>query len=120
MLYGEVFGHGVQAYDYGTREIAARAFDLMVDGRYLDFWLFAELCDAHGVARVPLVYQGPFSLETMKQLSDGPSLIGGSHGREGVVVRPLIERHDPAVGRVVLKYVGDRYLFGSGEDTTDI
>jgi hypothetical protein len=31
---------------------------------------------------------------------------------EGVVVRPLRERHDPKTGRVILKYVSDEYLCG--------
>lgn len=43
------------------------------------------------------------------------------HGREGVVVKPTVERSDASIGRVILKYVGDTYLFGQAaeEDTTD-
>jgi hypothetical protein len=38
------------------------------------------------------------------------------------VVKPAIEREDPKLGRVILKYVGDHYLFGKAaeQDTTDI
>jgi hypothetical protein len=70
VLYGEVYGQGVQAYTY----------------------------------------------------SDGDSLIGGNHGREGVVVKPIVERDDPKLGRVILKYIGDHYLFGkvAEQDTTDV
>lgn len=123
VLYGEVYGKGVQSYDYGQRGISFRAFDLMIDGRYVDYERFVALCDHFGVERVPPVYEGPFSLETIKAASDGPSLVGGPHGREGVVVRPLVERHDPGIGRVVLKYIGDSYLFskqgGGKDDSTD-
>ena len=68
------------------------------------------------------VFEGPFDLETIRKLSDGPTLIGGAnHIREGVVVKPRIERTDPKVGRVILKYVGDAYLLGDSiSDTHDV
>jgi len=61
-------------------------------------------------------------MAAIKKLSEGPSLVGGTHGREGVVVKPVIERDNPAIGRVILKYVGDAYLFGKAaeRDTTDL
>lgn len=122
ILYGEVFGPGIQAYTYGQNRPGFRAFDLMVDGQYLAHGVFQALCDEHDVPTVPLVGIVPYRLETVKTLSEGPSLIGGTHGREGVVVKPLVERTHPAVGRVVLKYVSDTYLFGKAaeQDTTDI
>ncbi len=43
-----------------------------------------------------------------------------AHMREGVVVKPLHERTDPKLGRVVLKYVSDLYLFGEKTDYTDV
>jgi RNA ligase (TIGR02306 family) len=122
ILYGEVYGQGIQAYNYGERKINFRAFDLMLDGKYVDYATFKSLCDRHQVEQVPLVYEGAFSLDVIKSHSDGDSLVGGNHGREGVVVKPIIERDDPKSGRVILKYVGDRYLFGkvSEQDTTDL
>jgi hypothetical protein len=34
----------------------------------------------------------------------------------------MVERDDPKFGRVILKYIGDRYLFGkvAEQDTTDV
>lgn len=121
VLYGEVYGRGIQAYQYGEPAPRFRAFDLLYDGKFVDYDVFAKLCEVVGVELAPLAYRGPFSLAKIRELSEGPSLVGGSQGREGVVVRPVKERTDPAVGRVVLKYVGDAYLFGKGaaEDTTD-
>jgi RNA ligase (TIGR02306 family) len=122
ILYGEVYGQGIQAYNYGERKINFRAFDLMLDGKYVDYATFKSLCDRHQVEQVPLVYEGAFSLDIIKSYSDGDSLVGGNHGREGVVVKPIVERDHPKSGRVILKYVGDRYLFGkvSEQDTTDV
>ncbi len=121
-LYGEVFGKGVQSYTYGTSAQKFRAFDLQINGRYVDYEQYKTYCEKYGIAMAPLVYRGPFSLAGIKALSDGPSLVGGAHGREGVVVRPVTERDDPAIGRVILKYVGDAYLFGKAaeEDSTDV
>jgi len=36
------------------------------------------------------------------------------HMREGVVVRPLHERNDPDVGRVILKSISPDYLLRNG------
>jgi RNA ligase (TIGR02306 family) len=122
VLYGEVYGQGVQAYTYGEKRLNFQAFDLMVDGKFVNHRILQELGDRHQVPIVPLIYEGAFSLEAIKAVSDGASLVGGTHGREGVVVKPAIEREDPKLGRVILKYVGDHYLFGKAaeQDTTDV
>jgi RNA ligase (TIGR02306 family) len=122
VLYGEVFGPGIQAYQYGQRAMSFRAFDLMVDDRYLDYDAFLALCGEHGVAVAPEIYRGPFSLAAIRKVSEGDSKVGGKEGREGVVVKPVRERYDPEIGRVILKYIGDSYLFGkaAAEDTTDL
>lgn len=122
VLYGEVFGPGIQAYNYGQKAVAFRAFDLMIDGQYLDYDQFVATCNQAGVETAPMLYRGPFSLSTIKAISEGESLIGGAHGREGVVVRPVKERQDVKIGRVILKYIGDAYLFSKAgeQDTTDL
>ena len=99
VLYGEVYGQGIQSFTYGEKAIAFRAFDLMIDGKYLNHDDFVALCTQYGVETVPLVYRGEFSLATIKRLSDGASQVGGQHGREGVVVKPVIERQDGKIGR---------------------
>jgi RNA ligase (TIGR02306 family) len=122
VLYGEVYGQGIQAYTYGEKRLNFRAFDLLLDGKFVDYGKFKDLCDRHQIAQVPLIYEGAFSLDVIKGCSDGDSLIGGSHGREGVVVKPIVERNDVKLGRVILKYIGDHYLFGkvAEQDTTDV
>jgi RNA ligase (TIGR02306 family) len=122
ILFGEVFGSKVQNLNYGRRgEFGFAAFDAMAEGRYLDAPQFLELCARHGVPVVPVLHRGPYSLAQVKHLAEGPTTLGGSHVREGVVVRPLRERTDPKVGRAVLKYIGDGYLFAKGvSDTNDV
>lgn len=122
VLYGEVFGHGIQSFTYGLRGIAFRAFDLLVDGRFMNYDDFAALCRRFEVETVPVIYRGAFLLSAIRQLSEGDSLVGGNQGREGVVVKTTYESNDLKIGRVILKYLSDAYLFGKAgeQDTTDI
>lgn len=64
----------------------------------------------------------PFDLDTVRQYSEGRAqpMERDAHIREGVVVRPLHECHDPRMGRVILKYASDSYLFGEKSDYTDV
>ena len=124
ILYGEVYGSGIQKLHYGRRGILGfAAFDLYVDSRYLDDAEFQETCDRHGVDTVPVLGRGPYSLEFVKDLSSGKTTLPDEHIREGVVVRPVRERRDPKIGRVVLKYLSDDYLLNdklTAADATDL
>lgn len=123
ILYGEVFGSPVQSLDYGVKgALAFRAFDLLIDGSYVDPARFFGLCEDYGVEVVPLLADSTtqFSVETIKALSTGSTTINGAtHIREGVVVKPLHERRDEKIGRVILKYLNDDYLLSKESDYTD-
>jgi RNA ligase (TIGR02306 family) len=121
ILFGEVFGSKVQSLHYGcVGRLGFAAFDLLVDGRYLDAAEFEAACANHGVPTVPVVYRGPYALDAIKAVSGGATTLGGgAHIREGVVVRPARERTDPKVGRVILKYLSDEYLFAKGVTDSD-
>jgi hypothetical protein len=98
-----------------------RAFDLLIDGKYLAWPVFVETCQRFGVETVPVVATIPFDLTEVKRYSEGKTLLltEDAHIREGLVVRSLRERSDPKIGRVILKYVSDSYLFGEKTDYTD-
>lgn len=122
ILFGEVYGSRIQSFVYGLSNgrIGFRAFDLLIDGVYLDWLEFLVYCERYGIETVPVMASVPFSLEEIKRLSEGPTLLAeNAHIREGVVVRPVQERTSPRTGRVILKYVSDSYLFGSKSDFTD-
>lgn len=124
ILFGEVYGPGVQSLHYGcTKEKGFRAFDVYVDGSFYDFHSFADLCDLHGVERTPVLFQGPFDLEKVKEVAEGKSVLpGASNIREGVVVRTAVERRDPAWGRMVMKFISSEYDLSKHKkkDTTDV
>jgi RNA ligase (TIGR02306 family) len=123
ILYGEVYGSGIQDLHYGCRgALGFRAFDLLVDGKFLDADPLLALCVQHGVETVPLLYRGPYTLETVREHAAGDTTLAANHIREGVVVKPVVERTHPKVGRVALKYIGDQYLFSKSadRDTNDV
>lgn len=123
ILFGEVYGSKIQSFHYGLRgSIGFRAFDLLLDGHYMDWPDFLALCARYGVETVPVLATIPFDLVEVKRASEGKTQLmeQDAHIREGVVVRPIHERHDPRVGRVILKYVSDSYLFGEKSDYTDM
>jgi RNA ligase (TIGR02306 family) len=123
VLYGEVFGSKVQSLHYGHSGLLGyRTFDVMLDGEFLDSEKFFPLCASYGVETVPLLYEGAYSLQTIAALAEGNTTLSGEHVREGVVVKPVRERRDPSVGRVVLKYIGDGYNFSKAarDDVHDV
>jgi RNA ligase (TIGR02306 family) len=123
ILFGEVYGSKIQSFHYGLHgRVGFRVFDLLLDGHYLDWPDFLEICAQHGVETVPVLATLPFDLNEIKRFSEGKTQLmqQDAHIREGVVVRPLRERRDPRLGRVILKYVSDTYLFGKKSDYTDV
>jgi RNA ligase (TIGR02306 family) len=118
ILFGEVFGKKMQSLAYGQQGLAFRAFDLLANGQYMDYLDFRTLCEEYGVPMVPVLHEGSFSLQSVRHASGGKTTLmdDNAHIREGVVVKPFKERTHPAIGRVILKYVSDEYLFGAVAD----
>ena len=118
-LIGELYGRGVQDLSYDTARQEFRVFDVYLGyprtGRFLDYdEMTGFLKDSFDT--VPLIYRGPYSKETMLHHTQGQSLMA-SHQREGVVVKPVIEREAMRPGRVILKSISDRHLLRKGNPT---
>lgn len=130
-LFGEVFGAGVQDLAYGYRGEEGpqfRAFDMAVEVDGEVDWVptqsikilmdhAAAQLDADPVPVVPILYDGPYDYEVIRAVATGDTVVGnGRHIREGVVVRPILERTNRN-GRVVAKVINDAYLTRKGETT---
>jgi len=124
-VLGEIFGRGVQDLSYGSSadkdvEIGFRVFDIYVgrpgSGSYLNDSELDAACKRLGLQRVPVLYRGPFSKKVLYEYTDGFETISGKemHIREGVVVRPTVERWSEEIGRVQLKSVSGDYLTRKG------
>lgn len=114
-FFGEVYGPNVQSgfcYDViGDNNLHVKFFDVIEfkTGRYLDYDEFQNLCFDHFLPTVPLLHRGPWN-ESLRGLSNGMTTLNSSHCREGFVVKPVKERFDPFVGRVILKFIGEEYM----------
>lgn len=121
ILFGEMYGLGVQDMQYGQDGQHLVAFDLAINGTYLDFDVKTELFMRFGIQQVPILYRGPFSVEKMEEYTDGnttvcdPAKAGKFKGREGIVITPVKERLSPVLcDRAILKSVSVDYLARQG------
>jgi len=120
IFFGELYGPGVQDLDYGipAGAIGWRLFDIAVEGRYLDWPLVKGYCHDYGIETVPLLYEGPFHLDLVDQLTYGPTTVAETvkskfKGREGIVITPITETYC-CIGRLILKSVSADYLDRKG------
>lgn len=112
-VYGEVYGY-VSDLRYGTKpgELLLAIFDVLDirNRRWLNWDDVVELANELELPLVPELYRGCWKPE-LKELSEGKTTINkADHIREGIVVKPLYERTDRKIGRVILKLHGTGYL----------
>jgi RNA ligase (TIGR02306 family) len=128
VVFGEIFGAGIQDMQYGQKSLAYRIFDIAVDGNYLDFDKLKLYVGADPKLQlVPILYRGPYSLAKMDELVDGPTTIAKTEeirepfkGREGIVIKPIKERFDSILGgRAILKYVSVDYHERRNKERTE-
>lgn len=111
VLFGEAYGKKVQKLKYGLDIQKILFYDAFYDGRYLDWDEFIKLMNQIGLSEsiVPIIYRGGYDLDMIKNLSTGNTLLGDYHLKEGVIVKPVKERFDGKLGRVVLKFISPMY-----------
>lgn len=119
VFFGEVFGN-VQDLKYGVKPNNGAlfrvfdVFDLKTMG-YMDHDAAVSLATSCGLEWVPTLYRGPWGLH-LNALADGRTTVqiegrgAADHIREGFIVKPVIERYDSRIGRVILKRHGEAYL----------
>jgi len=127
-IFGEVFGRtmsgaGIQDLTYTDEQVAYRPFDVCIGNRgtqqFLNFKDFGEICDRMNLVHVPVMYMGPYSKEIVLELTDGKTVLGGRHIREGVVVKSAVESKNPDYGRKIAKSVSAAYLLRKSDNATE-
>lgn len=109
-IFGEVYGNVPDMkYDGRSDQRGLRLFDAMrVSTRtYMDHDEFVDVAKALDLSTAPVLYRGPWTRD-LRALAEGNSTFAG-HVREGLVVKPVHERFDETVGRVILKLHGEGY-----------
>jgi RNA ligase (TIGR02306 family) len=119
-IFGEIYGAKIQDLTYGLTDTSYAVFDIYVGAPHVGRWLnrdeLARCAAEMEIQIVPSLYRGPFSREKLYEYTTGKTTIAGaSHIREGIVVRPIRERRDNMIGRVILKSVSGDYLTRKGE-----
>jgi RNA ligase (TIGR02306 family) len=123
-VFGEVYGAGVQDLTYGAdgrrESLGYAVFDVSaeIDGRlrWLDTAELTDLLDGE-LPLVPRLYEGPYAVDRALEVATGRETVSGRemHLREGVVIRPAVERYSPVTGgRAIAKAVSPAYLTRKG------
>lgn len=110
ILFGEVYGGGIQHLNYDMKDNDVhdlRLFDISINGRYLNHHDFLDACKHLDLPVVPILYTGSFKPELL-ELANGRDF-SDSHYREGVIVKPTVERWNMKLGRVILKKISQEY-----------
>lgn len=112
VIYGEIVGDKIQKnYMYGCKsgEHKLYVFDVWKDGKYTNHQEFVVHLLEMNLEKlmIPLIYIGPYDktyIEMMIQLN-GLS----DETNEGLVIKPVIERESPTIGRVIVKFISPKY-----------
>ncbi|MGW1805820.1 RNA ligase (ATP) [Streptomyces sp. NPDC002078] len=120
-IFGEVYGAGVQDLSYGADgrrdTLGYAAFDVSADVDGTVRWLDATEVLEGELPVVPRLYAGPYDIERVLEFASGRETVSGRglHLREGVVIRPAVERYSTVTGgRAIAKAVSPAYLTRKG------
>ncbi|WP_128436845.1 RNA ligase (ATP) [Streptomyces cyaneus] len=120
-IFGEVYGAGVQDLTYGAdgrrATLGYAVFDVSaeIDGRVR--WLDAAEVLEGELPLAPRLFEGPYDIERVLEVATGRETVSGRelHLREGVVIRPAVERYSTVTGgRAIAKAVSPAYLTRKG------
>jgi len=122
IVFGEIYGAGVQDLHYGQKtEKAWRIFDIAINGEYMGYMALRDICEMCDLPTVPQIGIGMYDLAQVLELADGDTTLDDQHIREGVVVRPAVfegiwkkGEKDPNPKRLIFKAIGGNYLSRKG------
>jgi len=111
IFYAEIYGKKIQDLTYGLDVIDMRIFDIkdIKTSKYLSNQEFADMCDELCLPTVKRHFE-EYSKEMIEKYTNMPSEYTDKHIREGIVVKPIKERYDNSLGRVILKSINPEYL----------
>lgn len=126
-IYGEIYGRNengnlIQKYfDYGCegRETQFRIFDVkdVTKERWLDWMEVVAISVQLDIPTVPVLFVGPWHSwkceEKLLSFANGASSLSKEHIKEGIVIKPIINRYHEKLGRVILKYKSNDYELGN-------
>jgi RNA ligase (TIGR02306 family) len=116
----EIFGSGIQDLHYGTTQPQTGVFDVQVGNGWLPHAdQFSQACAWLELPTLPQLYKGPFDVAALEAVRDGVTQIGGTHVREGIVVRCAHEVPHEHLGRRIAKFISPNYLTRKSKTATE-
>lgn len=115
-LRGELIGQNIQGNIYGIEGHEIYLFDIKFGQNYADSGVLYSMCRKYGLLHAPIVFRGNFSqfantLDDLKTVSDGYSILNDDVLREGIVIRPVKEKMiRQGSTRLILKQRSPEYL----------
>jgi len=116
-VYGELIGPGIQCNIYNLKDYQVMLFDIRVAFNWLSPQDMEDEIQAfYGNldCKVPTLFKGKLrdwlDGKSIKEASNGPSILMPKRKREGIVIRPLEEREILHFGRLILKQRSPEYL----------
>jgi len=115
-IQGELIGPGIQKNKYKLQTHEVRLFNIFDIDRYVyldyaDFMAQAEVMELPTVPILDAEYRlGQDDVNDLVALSEAKSVLNNKAHREGIVIRPHVEAHDPEVGRLTFKVINPRFL----------
>jgi RNA ligase (TIGR02306 family) len=110
IVYGEVYGKGIQDLTYGLNSIDFVVFDIKYKDKYLPWPEVVSFCYDNNLPTVPHLYVGLWKDVNLDEFTNGKSKLDPSQIREGCVVKMYDESNDTRIGRKILKSVSPDYL----------
>lgn len=113
-LHGQVknFRYDLQI-ENGQMHLKLRFFDIydVKNNKFLDYDDLLLILNKLNLDPVPELYRGKWlGKENMYPYAEGNTTLGGTHLKEGFVMKPIKERFEPKLGgRMILKLVGEGY-----------
>lgn len=124
-VQGEFCGPGIQANRIGLDKKQFFAFQVYSIERqdYLDYRDFLQFCDIAGIPTVPIEWVGPLDETLESILARAGGKYANGHPREGIVIRPTVERRSPVLtafngggaARTSFKAINNEFLLKIGE-----
>ena len=120
IIFGEIYGPGMQDLHYGSKEKDWRVFDVAINGEYVSWSALEFFKEKFGLPLVPELALGIFNFDQLVEMAQGDSILAPGQIKEGIVIRPMMEEtwlqgdRDPNPKRRIFKLISDNYLLLKG------
>lgn len=110
IIYGEIYGKGIQDLTYGLNDIDLVIIDVKYKGKYLPYEEFKQFCFERNLPTAPVLYIGEYDNSLLEKYTNGKSILCPKQIREGCVIKDYYENNHQRIGRKILKSVSPDYL----------